>query len=422
MFNFKKPRGTEDIYYDKVRELSELETMLKNIVKQYNYCEIRTPIFEYKDLFVKSTSQNINFNTKEMFNVLRKKKDLFVLRPEGTIPVMRSVINNKLYYKYNLPLKLFYIGNMFRYERPQYGRLRQFNQFGVEVIGVNNFLLDIEVIILAFNLLKNIGLNNINLKLNCLSTTENLKNYIDDLKKYLINKKICNNCKQKINCNNILRILDCKIDNKNFNNFPKILEYLNKKERLYFDNIQKYLKYTNINFIIDHKLVRGLNYYTSLVFEISLIDKTNNNELTVIGGGRYDKLASHLQNNFNLPAIGFAVGIERILIFLKKQNIKLINLEILDIYIIFLSKHSYNFIINLLLILRTAGYKVDCNYLECNIKKQFKKIKKLNAKNIIIIGDKEIKNNFVKIKNQKSKIEKCVKIEQILDFLKKENN
>ncbi|AHF60985.1 hypothetical protein P344_03315 [Spiroplasma mirum ATCC 29335] len=414
----QKPRGTEDLYYESAEELSALELVLRSIVSQYNYHEIRTPIFEGKDLFTRTVGEETDIVSKEMFELLDKKEREFVLRPEGTVPTIRSIIENKLYGKYEMPLKFFYIGSMFRYERPQHGRLRQFNQFGVEVVGAKTYLLDVETILLAYNILKAVGLNNLTLKLNCLTTGVNKEKYINDLKEFLSGQDLCADCQTRIK-KNPLRVLDCKIDNAKFDKAPKIYEYLTEQEAKYFNNIQKVLTKLEVSFELDHKLVRGLDYYTALVFEINFSDD-HEKDLTLIGGGRYDNLIHELDNSLDYPAVGFGMGLERLLLALKNNNLKISEEDYLDAYIICLSDHARYFASSLMLMLRTSGFKVDTDYLERGVKAQFKSIERLNAHNAIIIGDEELKKNVVKIKNQKTGKEQEVKFEKIINVLGKE--
>ncbi|WP_338963429.1 MULTISPECIES: histidine--tRNA ligase [unclassified Spiroplasma] len=416
--NIQKPRGTEDIYYKKASELSALELILRDIVMQYNYHEIRTPIFEAKDLFVRAVGNETDIVTKEMFELLDKKEREFVLRPEATAPVIRSILEDKLYGKYELPLKLFYLGSMFRYERPQHGRLRQFNQFGVEVVGVKNYLLDVEVILLGYNLLKALGLSNLTLKLNYLAVGAERTKYIAVLKTFLKTQDLCADCAIRVE-KNPLRVLDCKIDNKKFDQAPKIYDYLTESDQTEFNNLQNILTKLAIPFVLDHKLVRGLDYYTSLVFEV-VVDKQER-ELTLLGGGRYDQLVNSFEPSLDYPAVGFALGLERLLLTLAENEIKLADEPYLDVYLICLSDHTRYFASPLLLLLRGSGFRADCDYLSRSVKAQFKSLERLKAKNAIIIGDEELKKNVVKIKNQTTGKEQEVKFEKIITFLSKEN-
>lgn len=308
---------------------------------------------------------------------------------------------------------------MFRYERPQYGRLRQFKQFGVEVIGIKNYLLDVELILFGFNLLKNIGLKNIILKLNYLTVGITKIKYLKLLTDFLKKKLLCFNCKIRLQ-KNPLRILECKIDYNKFINAPKIYNFLTTKENKEFTDIQNLLIKLNIPFYLDHQLVRGLDYYTGIVFEIIINNKKQ--KLTLLGGGRYDKLINTFKSNLDYPAIGFALGLERLLLTLSDNNIILSDKCYFDVYLICLSENVYYFTISLLLLLRENNFRVNWNYSIRNIKYQFRSLSKSKLKviNVIIIGDKEFKKNVVKIKNQKTGKEEEVNIKNIIMYLNKE--
>ncbi|WP_342256228.1 histidine--tRNA ligase [Spiroplasma endosymbiont of Poecilobothrus nobilitatus] len=415
--NMQKPRGTEELYYEKASELSVLELMLRSLAIQYNYHEIRTPIFEAKDLFVRLVGAETDIVSKEMFELLDKKERAFVLRPEGTAPVIRSIIEDKLYGKYELPLKLFYLGNMFRYERPQHGRLRQFNQFGVEAVGAKNYLLDVEVILIGYNLLKTLVLTNLTLKLNYLTIGEARTKYLGVLTDFFQEQTLCADCQIRVQ-KNPLRVLDCKIDHDKFGNAPKIYDYLTPAENEEFVAIQNLLTKLGIPFTLDAQLVRGLDYYTGVVFEI--VFEEQERELTLLGGGRYDQLVHTFEPSLDYPAVGFALGLERLLLTLAANDIVLADEPYLDAYLICLSDHARHFAASLLLLLRASGFRADCDYLTRSVKAQFKSLERLKAKNAIIIGDEELKKNVVKIKNQQTGKEQEVKFDKIITVLSKE--
>lgn len=307
---------------------------------------------------------------------------------------------------------------MFRYERPQHARLRQFNQFGVEVIGVKNYLLDAEVILLGFNFLKTIGLLQLTLKLNYLTVGATRTKYLIILTTFFEQQTLCVYCKIRIK-KNPLRILDCKIDQNKFEIAPKIYDYLTPEENNEFKNLQNLLIKLGIIFILDYKLVRGLDYYNGIVFEIVINKKER--ELTLLGGGRYDQLIHTFEPTLNYPAVGFALGLERLLLTLTKYKITLANEPYLDAYLICLSSNISYFAVSLLSLLRTNGFRVDCDYLNRSVKAQFKSLERSKAKNAIIISSEKIKKNIIKIKNQKTGKEKEIKFENIIEFLNKEN-
>ncbi|QGS51893.1 histidine--tRNA ligase [Spiroplasma tabanidicola] len=410
----QKPRGTEDLVDKKVKEFFALELILRNIADLYNYREIRTPYFESADLFLRSVGQDTDIVSKEMYIFNDKKNRQLALRPEGTAPTVRSILENKMYINENLPLKLFYFGSMFRYERPQNGRQRQFNTFGVEMFGPKSPEADSETICLAVHVLKTIGIENFNVHLNYLVGEEQRKIYIKDLKDQLSSFELCDDCKERLE-KNPLRVLDCKVDQDKFKNIKDMKEYLSDEDKKYYNDLKINLKNIDIKIIENKNLVRGLDYYTGFVFEIK-----DNNDLTLIGGGRYDKLVNEL-GNVDLPAAGWGMGVERIILSLEKQNIFLSEENYLDAYIVTLSSKSKQFANILMLMLRSAGLKVDGDFMNRSMKSAFKQAEKNNSKNIIIIGDNELKENNVVIKNQQTKDEKKVLFQDIVDYLMKGN-
>ncbi|WP_339021669.1 histidine--tRNA ligase [Spiroplasma endosymbiont of Atherix ibis] len=406
----QKPRGTEDLVDLKVKEYFALEVIIRQIVDSFNYNEIKTPIFESLELFKRGVGQETDIVSKEMYTFKDRKDRELALRAEGTAPTVRAILENKMYINENLPLKLFYFGSMFRYERPQAGRNRQFNQFGVEVFGPKTAEIDSEIICLSSTILNTIGLDNHTIHLNYLVNGEQRKKYIEDLKKYLKPKKLCDDCKKRIETNP-LRVLDCKIDSKQFSDVIDMKDYLSDQDKKYFENLILNLKNIGIKPVIDKLLVRGLDYYNSFVYEVK--DK---NGSTLLGGGRYDELVNQL-GNVDLPATGFALGMERILIALQEEEIYISQPASLDAYIIGLSEKAKQFSNILLLMLRKSGLKVDFDFMNRSMKSAFKQSEKLNAKNIIIIGDNELKENVVIVKKQITKEEKKVTFEKIVDLI-----
>ncbi|AHI52831.1 histidine--tRNA ligase [Spiroplasma culicicola] len=408
----QKPRGTVDLYDKKVKEFFALEMIIRNIVDLYNYSEIKTPIFESTDLFLRGVGSETDIVSKEMYTFNDKKNRSLTLKPEGTAPTVRAILENKMYINENLPLKLFYFSNMFRYERPQNGRQRQFTQFGVEVFGPKNALIDSEVLCLAVNILNAIGIENYSVHLNYLATGENRQKYIADLKIQLSTLQLCDDCQTRINTNP-LRVLDCKVDSAKFSDIKDMKEYLSQEDQTQYSHLKTTLDNLAIKYQEDKLLVRGLDYYTGYVFEIK--DK---NGSTLLGGGRFDNLVNEL-GQVDLPAAGFGMGIERIVLALEEANISLSEQTTLDAYIIGLSDKAKQFSNILLLMLRSAGLKVDFDYMNRSMKSAFKQSEKLNAQNIIIIGDNELKENVVVIKNQITKTEQKVNFDQIVETIMK---
>ncbi len=411
---YSKPRGTEDIYYEKFDALENLFIKLKKFSNNYNYRQIITPTFENINLFKTSIGNNTDIVTKEMFLLKNKSNDIFVLKPEGTASVARAIIENKLYNSSNKQIKFFYLDSLYRYERPQRGRLRQFRQFGIENIGIKNYLVDAETILFSIRCLEILGIKNNIVHINSLGNENTKKIYKEKLLKFLLQKEICNDCKIRIN-NNPLRILDCKKDQKEFIKIPKIYNFLEDKEKKYLDNIIKLLKINNINVVLNNNLVRGLDYYTEVVFEVSN-DTSNWSQNTLIGGGRYDNLYKKLGGN-DCPAFGFGMGIERVLILLENSEIK--KYKNIDLFLISLSEKSYELSFKISDFLRKKNFIVEMNLDNTkSLKQQFKLSDKYNSKNVIIIGDKEVKENRVNIISKTNNKEiKNIEINKINKFL-----
>ncbi len=414
--NYIKPRGTEDIYED-INFIKWIENKLINCAKLYGFSEIRTPSFENKNLYVLSIGKNTDIISKEMFLLKTKSKNEYVLKPEGTASIVRFLIENKLYNKKPLPLKFFYLQNMYRYERPQKGRMRQFYQFGVEIIGNNSSIIDIEAIIFADHILKVLNIKKYLICINSLGTENDRNKYIKALTEALKKISKCDDCNKRIK-HNPLRVLDCKIDKFDNNKLPKMYDFLSKSEK---DNlefiIQKLIKF-NVKVKLDHKLVRGLDYYTNIVFEIKSTETSNEN-FTLIGGGRYNNLIKIL-GGADIPAFGFAIGIERIRIILDSYKKNIIDNDKVDVYFITLSNIAKLTALKLAKKLRNNNISVLINFDDINIKKQFKITEKIMPKNIIIIGDKEVTEKKISIKNTSTKKIITLKFEDILTYFRKD--
>ncbi|QVJ96596.1 histidine--tRNA ligase [Mycoplasma mycoides subsp. capri] len=397
----QKPRGTQDFFLDEAKLWNKVETKLKEILDQFNYSEIRTPMFESKELFIRSIGSTTDIVSKEMYEFVDKKNRSLVLKPEGTASVVRAVIENKLYAEENLPLKVYYISPMFRYERPQNGRYRQFHQLGIEVFGSDSIQQDYEVLNIATKIINQFKLNkNIKIYTNFLITGKNREDYILELKKYLSDFKLCNDCNTRLE-KNPLRVLDCKIDDKQFKNVPSMQDFLTKEQKTRYDQTLELFKKTNISVIHDDKLVRGLDYYTGFIFEIKYLN--NNNEQTIIAGGRYNNLVNEI-GNINLAACGFGMGLERFINIIKEQNSSLVNQKTnIDLYTICIDDLAIELNQQILDLTRSIGLKADSNYYHLSLKSALKKADKLNPKYVIILGSNEAKTNEFIIKDQINK-------------------
>ena len=413
----QKPKGTYDVYGDYGKKIKYIEKLINSLMEKYNYEYVRTPIFESSNLFHRGVGETSDIVSKETYDFKDRGDRDMTLRPEGTAGVVRSYIENKRYADAALPLKFWYYGPMYRYERPQSGRFREFYQFGVEVFGSNDPLLDAEVISIPVNLYRLIGLKGIKVNINSLGDTEtrlkykeallnHFKPYIDDL---------CEDCKVRYE-KNPLRILDCKVDHDKecMKNAPKITDYLSKEAQEHFIKVQEYLDLMGIEYTVNPNIVRGLDYYTNTVFEVEADIKDFGSQNVLCGGGRYNKLVETLDGP-ETNAVGFALGFERLMSAIEAEQIELEE-ETLDIYIIPMSESEKKSSYKLCEDLRMSGFNVDFDYMNRNIKANFKQADRLKAKYVIIIGEEEIKSEILTIKNNADKTEYKVKLDEIIDF------
>jgi histidyl-tRNA synthetase len=415
----QKPKGTYDVFGSYGKKVIYIEQIIKTLMEKYNYDYFRTPIFEASELYHRGVGDTTDIVSKETYNFYDRGNRNMTLRPEGTAGIVRSLIENKLYADAAMPVKSWYYGPMFRYEQPQSGRFREFYQFGVEVFGSNDSLVDAEVISIPVLLYQLLGLKNIKVKINSLGNTNTRNLYRDALKKYFKASvgTLCEDCQKRYETNP-LRILDCKIDNNKevFKNAPVILDYLNKEELESFNKLQEYLKIMNIDFEVKPNLVRGLDYYTGIVFEVEADIKGFGSQNVLCGGGRYDNLVETLDGP-SIPASGFAMGIERLISALDLEEIKLDITDGIDAYVAYMSDNEKNKAISLVNELRLNGFKVDMDYLNRSIKSNFKQSDKLNAKFIIIIGEEELKTGELTIKDNNTREEYKINEEYIINFL-----
>jgi len=414
---YQTVKGTYDILIEDYDKFAYVEALFKNFLDIYNYKLIKTPIFEYTNVFKKENDTS-DMVTKEMYTFSLNNKDFLTLRPEGTAGVIRSVVEHKMYGSYELPLKLAYIGEMFRHERPQKGRQRQFNQMGIECIGDKSPMIDAEVIALGYNYIKALGLNGIKVCVNTLGDNESRLAYKEALKKYFDNYKdeLCFDCQNRLD-KNPLRILDCKVDHEKefMNNAPKMSDYLTDSAKTYFKSVLAYLDALGIPYIIDEKLVRGLDYYTDTVFEVVSTNEASGSQSTIFGGGRYDNLVKEMGGP-ELSGIGFAIGEERLIILGEAENIFGEYKEEIDAYVIDMTASS-DYVFKLVTNLRNNGYSSEVNYYNRSMKSQFKSSERKNARFILIVGEDEMNNNKVTIKDSVDKTQDSVDFESVIDYL-----
>ena len=414
----QKPKGTMDLYGDSGRNFIYLQNLVNDLCEKYNYEYIKVPMFEASELFHRGVGETTDIVTKETYDFVDRGNRNMTLRPEGTAGVIRSFIENKMYASPNQPVKLYYIGSNFRYERPQSGRLREHTQFGVEVLGTDDEMVDAEIISIAVNLFKIIGLKEVVVKINSLGDTESRENY----KEALINHfkpridELCDDCILRLE-KNPLRVLDCKIDASHelMKTAPKTIDYLNSMSKERFSKVQDYLDALEIEYVVDTNLVRGLDYYSHTVFEIQASIEGFGSQNTICGGGRYNNLVESLGGP-STPGMGFGMGLERLLLALEKEQINLTSEERLDLYIANISSEREE-VFAIVESLRLSGFRVETDYLNKNLKGQFKSIERLNPKYFIIIGDDELKSGQVRIKDNDTKEEENIGIYDIIDYL-----
>ncbi len=415
MTNYQMPRGTQDILPNEIEKWHALEEYLKKFTTLYHYKEIRTPIFEHTEVFKRGNDSSDMVN-KEMYTFEKGERSL-TLRPEGTAGVCRSFVENKLFGSADLPLKLYYMGPMMRYERPQKGRQRIFNQFGVEVLGAKNPYLDVESIALGYSILSGLGLKDLVVQLNTLGDDESRSNYREALKEHFKDhvQDLCPDCKRRYE-QNPLRILDCKVDGEHpsMKNAPKITDYLNEVSQEYFDAVKAGLDALDIPYTVEDRLVRGLDYYTHTVFEIVSINKEMGSQATLLAGGRYDGLIQYFGGP-EMSGIGWACGMERILIALEAEGISIVEEESIDAYVLCLSKNAQLESFKVTTMLRSHGFVADTDYLQRSFKAQFKSVERMNAKVAILIGDKDIANKTVTIKIIETQEQFVVSNDEIID-------
>lgn len=396
------PRGTADIYGEDIEYRNYIINTARKIFEKFNYREIITPAFEYTRVFSRSIGEGSDIVKKEMYTFSDRKGRSLTLRPEGTASIARAVIENKLYTE-NLPLKLFYSGNMFRYERPQKGRMREFWQVGVESIGTSSPVMDAEVMWILSSLFKKLEFKKLVFKVNSIGCKKCREKFIVDLKKYLKPRlgKLCDDCRDRFNVN-ALRIFDCKKSEckEVLKKSPEMYSYLCPDCKGNFEEIMECLKKLKINFRIDKNLVRGFDYYTGPIFEIVSGDlQSAQNALG--GGGRYDNLIKQLGGP-DIPATGFAVGVDRTIMLMKQ--LKLLYKKAGDppgVYLIAMDKKCQLHSLEVLKYLRDSGVVCDINFNSRSLKKEIKWAEKNNYSFIIIVGEDEIKSGKLTLKNIK---------------------
>lgn len=410
----QKPKGTQDILPQDSVKWQYLERQVREIFKTYRYDEIRTPMFEHYEVISRSVGDTTDIVTKEMYDFYDKGERHITLRPEGTAPVVRSYVENKLFApEVQKPVKLYYMGPMFRYERPQAGRLRQFHQIGVECFGSANPAVDVETIAMANHFFTEIGITNVTLQLNSLGSPESRAAYRQALIDYLTPMKdqLSKDSQRRLE-ENPLRVLDSKEkeDKIAVENAPSILDYLDDASQAHFAAVRQMLERLGINYVINTNMVRGLDYYNHTIFEF--VTDIEGNELTICAGGRYDNLVSYFGGP-ETPAFGFGMGFERLLLVLDKQGVSLPVQEDLDVYIAVLGEDVNIEALSLVQAIRQQGFSVERDYLNRKIKAQFKSADAFGARFVITLGTSEVESNQVTVKNNQTRSEITVSLEEL---------
>ena len=410
----QKPKGTQDILPQESAKWQYVEDFARKTFRKYNYGEIRTPIFEHYEVISRSVGDTTDIVTKEMYDFYDKGDRHITLRPEGTAPVVRSYVENKLFApEVQKPVKVYYMGCMFRYERPQAGRLREFHQIGAECFGSSNPATDVEMIAMAAQFFKDIGITNVSLELNSLGNPESRAAYRQALIDYLtpLKPSLSADSQRRLE-ENPLRVLDSKEpeDKAAVEGAPSILDYLDEESSAYFAAVRSMLETLQIPYVINTNMVRGLDYYNHTIFEFTT--EVAGSQLTICAGGRYDGLVAYFGGP-ETPGVGFGMGLERLLLVLDKQGVELPIETALDVYVAVLGAGANGRALELVQALRAQGFAAERDYLDRKLKAQFKSADIFKAKTLITLGESEVESGQVTVKNNHNREEITVSLDQI---------
>ena len=409
----KAVRGTKDIIGEEAKKYVYISNVAQKMFENYGYNFVKTPIFEETELFKRGIGEATDVVEKEMYTFKDRGDRSITLRPENTASLVRCYLENAIYAKEEIS-RFYYNGSMFRYERPQAGRQREFNQIGLEVFGEKSPKVDAEVIAIGYKFLKKLGISDLEVKINSVGSKESRTIYREKLVEHFKSHldDMCEDCRDRIN-RNPLRLLDCKVDkDKDFyKSAPNIIDFLFEDERKHYEDVKKYLDVFGIKYTEDPTLVRGLDYYSSTVFEI--VTNKLGSQGTVLGGGRYDNLLKELGDK-DIPAVGFATGVERIMMLLGENYPK----NNPDVYIAWLGENTSETALKIAESLRDNDIKVYIDYSEKGMKSHMKKADKLSVRYCIILGEDELNKGIVLLKDFSTREQKEVKIEEILNHIK----
>lgn len=414
-----KPKGTKDIYGVEAKRWQYVSKVIDEVMEKYNYNFIRVPVFESSELFHRGVGETTDIVTKETYDFTDRGGRNMTLRPEGTAGVARSFIENKMYGDNNQPIKFYYNCPMYRYERPQAGRYRELTQFGYELIGSDDPLADAEVISLAVNIYKILGLKGIKVNINSLGDTESRNNYrealINHFKPHI--DELCSDCKERLE-KNPLRILDCKVDadKEVMKTAPKTIDYLNEESKERFEKVKDYLEVMGVEYIVDPSVVRGLDYYNHTVFEVEA-DIEGFGAQNVIGaGGRYNGMIEQLGGP-STPAIGFAVGLDRLMLALEYEKVNIPVNTSVDLFLLYVNDDEKKYAAYLTNELRMNGFVVETDYLNRSLKAGFKQADRLSSKFTIVLNSEMLERNEIKIKNNKTREEETISLDALIYYL-----
>jgi len=409
----KAVRGTKDIIGEEAKKYVYISNVAQKMFENYGYNFVKTPIFEETELFKRGIGEATDVVEKEMYTFKDRGDRSITLRPENTASLVRCYLENAIYAKEEIS-RFYYNGSMFRYERPQAGRQREFNQIGLEVFGEKSPKVDAEVIAIGYKFLKKLGISDLEVKINSVGSKESRTIYREKLVEHFKSHldDMCEDCRDRIN-RNPLRLLDCKVDkDKDFyKSAPNIIDFLFEDERKHYEDVKKYLNVFGIKYTEDPTLVRGLDYYSSTVFEI--VTNKLGSQGTVLGGGRYDNLLKELGDK-DIPAVGFATGVERIMMLLGENYPK----NNPDVYIAWLGENTSETALKIAESLRDNDIKVYIDYSEKGMKSHMKKADKLSVRYCIILGEDELNKGIVLLKDFSTREQKEVKIEEIINQIK----
>jgi histidyl-tRNA synthetase len=402
--NFKVPKGTQDILPGQTEKWQKVEAVIRELCRVYRYKEIRTPMFESTELFQRGVGDTTDIVQKEMYTFEDKGGRSLTLRPEGTASAVRAYVEHKMFGNPDQPVKLYYTGPMFRYERQQAGRYRQFVQFGVEAIGSADPAIDAEVMALAMDVYSSLGLTELKLVINSLGDKETRDAHREALVKHFepVAGELCSDCQSRL-AKNPLRVLDCKVDAKHpaLAAAPALTNYLTESSAEYFNKVKGCLDVLGISYEVDPNLVRGLDYYNHTAFEIMITGDGFGSITTLCGGGRYNGLVEDIGGPES-PGIGFAMSIERLLLALEAKGIELETNDTLDLYIVAMDEEAKLKSVELASSFRAKGISTELDYANRKMKAQMKAADRANAKFVIVLGGNELEEQAVNVKNMET--------------------